>query len=424
MAEDLKFNDPVDQKLEEFLEKNKPQDKGTPEKKEVGKEVVDEGKEAETAGKKEEKVPEKKKEPVIKKEEIRSPEKEKETQVAYLTDFNKRFETSFESEDTLKSSLKRLAELKDLDDLRVTSKQLTEKLAVAEKEKEQLKNSLNPKDFFVNEDEYKRQMVLKKFGSDVNPDVLGKIITTDFKKASDLEMLILGKWFETPSIEGGYEGAKELVYDGLNIDDDNPEEWSTLLKNKIHNAATSVRKNLSQIKDVDIPDWGAKEKEKQQNDQQLAAVQEQSRQSWTGLINQELAGMNKFDVYDQNDKGEKEVIFTYDVGDDFKKSVVQQVVDFMVGQGLEANSDNLEEAIDYVSEHFIAENLPGMIRAAIKDTETRVSEKLKAEYDNPVKPRKDTTTESKADEEKKKMIQWLREGTGGPETGGHIFGKK
>ncbi|HUW91838.1 MAG TPA: hypothetical protein VMV74_01635 [Bacteroidales bacterium] len=396
MAETL--SDSTDKSLDDFFESQKD-----------GLDKLNKGEEG--AEEKPEETPEEKPEEKPEESPEEKPEEKPETPNE-VEEFNKKYETNFESEETLKSSLKRLTELKDLDDLRTSKGELETKLKDLEKANQEVKESFNPKELFASEDEYKRQMILKHYGDAVNSEVLGKIVS-GLEKVTDLETLALGQMLQTPGIDGGNEGALAVVLKKLGIESNDPEDWDQVTRNQIKIAAQAERKVMSKlVTDVDIPAWDSldkvKEKQSEVNSQKLA----ESTQTWSGVIEKELGGLTEFDVKATNEKGEKETILSYGVDSDFKGAIKEAAVQFAVSQGMEPSRENLEKAIGFVQERFIVQNLTGMIQSAIKNTEAEVSERLKKEYDNPEEKHKDITPDSEAvTKEKEELNSWLREGT-------------
>jgi len=396
MAETL--SDSTDKSLDDFFESQKD-----------GLDKLNKGEEG--AEEKPEETPEEKPEEKPEESPEEKPEEKPETPNE-VEEFNKKYETNFESEETLKSSLKRLTELKDLDDLRTSKGELETKLKDLEKANQEVRESFNPKELFASEDEYKRQMILKHYGDAVNSEVLGKIVS-GLEKVTDLETLALGQMLQTPGIDGGNEGALAVVLKKLGIESNDPEDWDQVTRNQIKIAAQAERKVMSKlVTDVDIPAWDSldkvKEKQSEVNSQKLA----ESTQTWSGVIEKELGGLTEFDVKATNEKGEKETILSYGVDSDFKGAIKEAAVQFAVSQGMEPSRENLEKAIGFVQERFIVQNLTGMIQSAIKNTEAEVSERLKKEYDNPEEKHKDITPDSEAvTKEKEELNSWLREGT-------------
>lgn len=327
--------------------------------------------------------------------------------------FNEKFESDFESEDRLRSSLK------DLSVLDTTKQELERSITDLQVRYNELKEVANPRKHFVNDIEYKRQLMLQKYGNEINPDVLSRIISTDLGKASDVDVLVLGKLLNTPDIEGGERGARELVLNGLGIEGEDPGEWDALTRNKIKDTAASVRRSLSKLTDIEVPVFDDPDKSRDVKRQEQTQKLELSKIAWNGAIDKALPDMNKFDVYDNVD-GKKEVIFSYDVDQEFKDSVKQEVLDYVVNQGMEPNGENLEKAIQFVEQKFITRKFTDMMQAAIKDVETKTSERLKKQYENPGSS-SDKTREVNKDKDLAELRSYLRGGIDAPKEGEKLF---
>ena len=332
--------------------------------------------------------------------------------------FNKEFETEYDSPDTLKEDLKSLTELKE----KYTQLE-SEKDGLSQKYDEAMK-SLDPMQYFVNEDEYKRQLILKKFGEEVNPAALNRIVSADLSTLSDIDVLVLGELVRNSNVYGGEAGARELVYDNLGIDlEDNPSEWTTLQKNKIASAAVSIRSNLNKLKDVEIPAKVDFEATSQAKATEAKQKLDQLTGKWDKAADKMLGGFKEMTIQDEVD-GKKTDVFSYAVPDAFISGAKTDVVEFMAENGMEPTQENIEKAMEYVQERFVRENFQNMLLSYGKEIEAKVTEKKDKEVDNPEPPKDTTKPVEEADKEQAEFYEKVKSGESAPKMGGPLFGKK
>lgn len=421
----MTFNDPTEDKLKDFF-----QTEGKPEQSLPGwEENPEETPKQETQTPKPE---DKKPEETPKAEETKETPKEtpkgeepketpKETPGEWKFDtesFNKAFETQYDSPDTLKEDLKSLSELRE------KYTQLEGEREDISKKYEELQKALDPMQYFVNEDEYKRQLILKKYGEEVNPAALNRIVSTDMSQLSDIDALVLGELVRNPNVVGGEAGARELVYDQLGIDpEDSPSEWTTLQKNKIASAAVSIRTSLNKLKDVEIPAKVDFEAQSAAKKEELEAKREEITKKWETETNKILGDFKEFKIQDKVD-GKETDVFTFAVPDEFKSGAKADVLEFMVENGLEPTQENIERASQYVQERFVRENFQNMLLSYGKDVEAKVAEKKDREVNNPEPPKDTTKPVEEGDKEMAEFFERVRSGEGLPRANEPLFGKR
>ncbi len=430
----IQFDDPVDGKIKDFFKgEGKPEPgtelKGFPEEPKAEEPKAEEPK-AEEPKKEEPKAEEPKAEEPkeeLKEEEPKAEESEKgseegseEKTVEWkfdLESFNNTFKTEYDSEDTFK---KDISEVKTL---REEKAELEGKLDGVEEKYEEAKKAINPRQYFVSDDEYKRQLILQKYGTEVNPAALNMIVSTDLSKLTDFDTLVLAEMVNNPGIKGGESGAKELIYDQLGIDPEtDPKEWETLQHNKIAKEAAKLRITLSKLQDVEIPEIADFEAEtKAQAEQQKQETQELTTK-WDGAADKLLSGIKELALQDDVD-GKKTDVFAYVVPDTFKAEVKSELIEFMAENGAAPTQENIQEALEYVHERFVRENFKDMMLAYGKDVETKVTEEMDKKYANP-KPHGDQQKPVEdVDKEDAEFIAWAKEGVAPSKEGGPLFPK-
>ena len=317
--------------------------------------------------------------------------------------FNERFGTEFADEENIKSSLSRLTELSDYDSLKTKNTEYETKLAELQAKYDEVQTLLDPRKFFANEDEYRRQLILQKHGQDINPAMLNKIVSADFSQMSDLDILVMGKRVGNPALQGGDQDIKEMIYRQLGVEEDS-SEWTMATKNIISEDANSVRKELTKLKDVDVPEKVDYEKQRAETVKQVAAKKEEIKGRWTEIASEMVKGFNEFSLKDDGKE-----YFTYSVDEDFKKDATNFVVGYLTDNAIEPTKENLREAQSYIEDLFWRRYGNDMVKAYGKEVEARLTEKFQSEQDNP-KPPNEKEAPPDVDDKQKDLLDYVRGG--------------
>jgi len=321
--------------------------------------------------------------------------------------FNERFGTEFTDEENIKSSLSRLAELGDYDSLKEKFAKGETSLAELQAKYEEAKNLLNPRTHFANEEEFRRQQILLKHGQDINPSMLNKIVGADFSQMSDLDMLVMGKKVGNPNLQGGDQDIREMIYRQLGVEEDS-SEWTVATKNIVSEAANSVRKELTKLKDVEVPEAVDFEKQRADAATAITAKKEELTGQWTEVATGLIKGFNEFSL-----KNDGEVYFTYQVDEGFKKEATDYVVGYLVDNAIEPTKENLREAQSYVEDLFWRKKGNDIMRAYGEDVKAKITGENQKENDNP-KPPNETDAPPDVDDKQKDLINYVKEGMAKP----------
>ncbi len=326
--------------------------------------------------------------------------------------FNERFGTEF-TEENIKSSLSRLTEY---DSLKEKFTKGETDLAELQAKYGELKDLFEPRKHFANEEEYRRQLILQKHGQDINPSMLNKIVASDFSQMSDLDVLVMGKRVGNPNLQGGDPDIKEMIYRQLGVEDDF-SEWSAATKNIISEAANNVRKELTKLKDVDVPEKVDFEKQRTDATTQIAAKKEELTGQWSEIATELVKGFNEFTL-----KNEGEAYFTYQVDDGFKKEATDFVVGYLVDNAMEPTKENLREAQSYVEDLFWRKHGNDIVRAYGEDVKAKITGENQKDLDNPMPPN-ETDAPPDVDDKQKDLIEYARGGLGkSRKAGDDLFG--
>jgi hypothetical protein len=326
--------------------------------------------------------------------------------------FNERFGSDFQDEEILKSSLARLNELQELDNLKGEKTELETKLSELSSKYEEAKGMLDPRKYFANEDEYKRQLILQKHGQELNPALLNQIVSADLDGMNDMDVLVLGKMVATPGIRGGADGAREMIYRQLGVDKDlDPGEWDLGAQNLIAEQAAISRRELKKIRDIEVPEKVDFEAEREARQQAAAAKTEELKGAWGKVASEMVDGFDTLKLSRETEDGKKEVYFTYNVDEDFKKEATDLVVDYLINQGEEPTKQSVREAEAYVRDLFLNRHANDIIQAYGADVEAKLIEKYNLEQDNP-KPPNDSEAPEAVDKDQQELFNYVKESFG------------
>lgn len=338
--------------------------------------------------------------------------------------FNKMFGSDFADEDTLKSSLNKLNDLQEFDTLKTEREELQGKMDELKSKYEEAKGLLDPRKHFVNEEEYKRQLILQQHGQELNPALLNKIVGTDLSALSDMDVLTLGKMVANPNIRGGEPGAKDLIYRQLGVDPDlESTEWDLTTQNVVAEAALNARRELSKLKDIEVPELADFEAQRTQREQQAAQTKEQLKNSWDTVAKEMVGGFDSLKLQRQLEDGKSEIYFSYEVDEKFKGEATDLVVGYLTDRGMEPSKENVTEAQQYVQDLFWRNYGNEIVQAYGRDVEAKLIEKHNIEQDNPKPPNEAEAPEGGPDARQQDLIDYAKEGLGkARQPGDKLFG--
>jgi len=341
-----------------------------------------------------------------------------------LETFNKQFGSDFADEDTLKSSLTRLNDLQEFDALKTERDELQGQLTEIQSKYEEAKDLHDPRKYFVNEEEYKRQLILQQHGQELNPALLNRIVSADLDAMNDIEVLALGKQVANPNILGGEAGAREMIYQQLGVDpEQDPAEWTQLTKNMIAEAARGTRKELSKIKSIEVPEKIDFEAQRTEREQQAAQAREQLTNSWSPIAEEMVNGFSTLDLSREGADKKQEVYFSYEVDNEFKKAATDLVIGYLVDSGLEPSKENVRKAKLYVQDLFWRQHGNAIVQAYGRDVEAKLIEKHNIEVDNPKPPSEQEAPAGDLDKQTQELVDYVKEDLGKTRQAGEkLFG--
>lgn len=324
------------------------------------------------------------------------------------TFFNKSFGTQFKTVDEIKSLLEAPTKLKELEGKASEFENLQNQFSELSQKYETYKKyeqEFDPLSLFPSKEDY-AWMQFKKDNPDKDASVAYKIFASDFKKDSDLDVLINYEKFSDPGLEGGEEGIRELLADKYGIDPesiDSPNEWSTVVKNKIRKDANLARKEFDEIKSsVKYPDKVDVNALEAERKQAVEVKQSQLKKDWDDITNLMLKDMDKVTVYDEpNKEGKADPLIDFVLDDKMKSELKDGIMSYLTEQGIEPTESAIAEAGTTVQARVILQNLPKIIKGAVGEALAKQEKSHNDEIHNPapVNP----SVRPDADEEKARI---------------------
>ena len=332
-----------------------------------------------------------------------TPEVTPETGRASYELLNEKYGTSFADDDALKNYLGQQDEIERLRGVESEFKETKTKY-------EEAKSQLNPRKHFVNDEEYKRQLILQKYGEDVNPAFLNKIISKDINELSDLDVLVLGKQASNPNISNP-DDAVQLIYNDLRIEPNEDGKLERIDELKLSDASLSVRKELNKLKDIEIPALTDYEAEKQARLEAGESALRELEGKWDKVANKMLEGFDNYHLYEDKD-GKKESYYTYAVDDDFKSMAKEAVMREIAEKGLDLTEENIRQVRGFVEAEFWHQRGDRIVSSYGKSIKASLTEAKMIEDDNP-KPRNTSETpKTDADKEMESLLNYVKEDLG------------
>lgn len=358
-------NDELNLIPKEELERKPTQEDSSEEKTEV--------KSKEEENKSEEEKVEQTKETTQSKEKVEE-EKTKEEEVikeepvvpefSFIEEYNKRFETSFESEDDIISNYTSSKE--SASELESKYRELSEKYDIA------LQN-LDRDNIFANKEISLYNELIKKY-PDKDAALMGTIVNADLQNMSDKDILALQLKLNTPGLSTDAQELSEYI----------DEKYTSETALKIE--AAKARNELTQLKNVELPSALDIDKLRQERAADLEARQESSKQAWTPEIDR-LKSSHKLSIDIERNDGTVSP-FEYSFSDDNKATVEEMAATF-INSGMEATKENVAAVKELAEAISIKRNLPKIIKSVLTREVSKVQEDTLKDLHNP-KVSKDT----------------------------------
>ena len=279
--------------------------------------------------------------------------------------FNERFGTELKTEDEVKSAISSLSENQEFINRRGY---FTELEGILQDLSQYAAQQFGGKEGFA------KNFVTEQLSQGRSRAVVDKIVNSEIDKLGELEALALRSQYLSPALADKSEKVVKGLLKKYGVDVDDPDfnpdnveisDPQQLVQFSLDAAdAKAYLKNLVDgVKVPEIKDFKSEIEAKVAEKQRVAAEQAAARQKLSdqwGSKAKELADKLKTIEFKRKDKdGNESVKFTYDVPQDFVKSIIPYLANYAVEQGLDLTQENVAkveaELVQFVKEEHIDE---------------------------------------------------------------------
>jgi hypothetical protein len=275
--------------------------------------------------------------------------------------FNKWAGSEFKNEDEVKSSLKSLSKVKDYENVIKERDELKTKY-------EEIQSQLDPRSYFVNDDEFKRQLILRKY-PEGDPYVMSKVLSLDEKTSKDIDILIAGEM-----LKGIDEvSAKELIYDKFSISDDNAD-FDKLTLAKLKSEAAGVRKQIAEIKDVKLPEKVDFETKRQNAILEQQKKLDKLKADSTPFVEKIMEGLKEVNLPIEIEEGKVDNALKFEVDEQFRNDFKNILLEGFLDGTFTLDEKGVSAAYNYAANTYTNLKLPQMI--------SKLKKQLNAEFED------------------------------------------
>jgi len=304
-----------------------------------------------------------------------------ETKAEWLSSFNESTGGSYESVEQLKSFLDEYTSLREKVAQIEANNTQTQSFDI-EGLKEKLSQIKDPQEFFANDVELKKNLLLKS-NPNVNGEVAGKIFDIDLEKADPVDIIVLDTLLKHKRVKGGEAGAKAYVLNKYGLDEGfNWEDLSMADETAINIAAEEAAQHIASVREsVTLP-------EKQDFTKLLEGLQPKQEAEfdmtpWEGKIEEVLALAKEFSVVDEDG-----TIYTEPIDQAFIKDSVEVINDTIKKGKIEPTPENIKTMAEEVKKAYFAEDPETIVKRVIKAKEAEWKEAMHKAVHNDTDPDK------------------------------------
>lgn len=291
-----------------------------------------------------------------------------------LQAFNKRFETSFENEDSFKEALGARSKISEYE----------QRLSELEPYKERyngIKDRVGKtKEIFANETVQKLNELVKKF-PDKDPSMVGKILDMNIDNIRSFEDKIDALVLKEKVDNGGnYDDAvvKSALLKQFGINPEDPQEdWPSDAKYNLEKAFGAASKEFREMQNVPVDDIINFDSYEQEEAQAI----EERKNKWNAVsvhMTNEFKGISV-------DLGEGDT-FEFTADDVFKGAIRQSLVDRGVSFNGDPNEERVRDAGKWMQDQFIALNFDKIAKALKNHIVEKMKDAQHAELHNETPP--------------------------------------
>ena len=267
----------------------------------------------------------------------------------------------------------------------------------------ELEGQLDPLSHFTSKESYIAEQ-LRRAHPDKDPSLLQEVVMKDLKAMPDADILAKRLLLDNPDLEGGLNGAKEVIDDKYGIDrDDEDYEMPSVTKNRMKIDANEARKALDGLKEtIDLPTvMTAEEKE-----QALADAKEAKSKELTPLSDK----FKQFDKWEVDLGDDKK--FEFDVPDEFKSRLGEMFKNYFLDGDMEVNEETLDTVVQLRNAMFLTEYFPKIYEVIQNEAKTVTQESTDALLNNNAPENTSTRTDDarEAADNSQEIIDWVNAG--------------
>ena len=297
----------------------------------------------------------------------------------FFENFNKRFSSSFKTDDEVKNLLGMPQKIGELEGKIKLTEDYASKIEDYEKQIENFKNNDSSALFEkpLIRQAFVAQQLLEKY-PDKDPETLRQIVMSDVSKMSDLDVLVKNQKINLPNFTES--DIKSALLDKYGIDPETkPEEWSSIAKVKMGIDAQEARTNIKTLTNgIELPKAATQEER-----DRIANENLQKRITESEPLKKEFLQFDKFKIGD----------FEYDTPADFKSKLPDMFDAFFIQAGQEATKENLQAAVELRDAMFLHQNFEKIKEVISKGAQTEIQKKLDEALNNTKPPNTATATD-------------------------------
>lgn len=308
-----------------------------------------------------------------------------ETPDKFFDEFNKRFSSTFKTEDEVRNLLGMPQKIGELEGKAKLTDDYAKKIEDYERQFEEYKNNGNSE--FLSKplirNAFVAQQLIEKY-PDKDPFTLQEIVMADVSKMSDIDVLVKAQRINHPNIAES--DLRAAIYRKHGIDPDTkPEEWDSVTRAELTMSADDARVSIKTLTNgIELPKTVTKE-------ERLAAESKaiQERQKAVEPLKAEFTTFDKFKIGD----------FEYDSPADFKGKLPEMFEAMFVDAGMEPTKENLQTAKDMRDGMFLLQNFEKIKEVIAKQAQTEIQKKLDEKLNNDQLPNTATATDEGGQEQ-------------------------
>lgn len=325
-------------------------------------------------------------------------EEPKSTNDFSLESFNKAFGREYKDIEEIKGLF---SQVEDSSKLRA---QLEERDRLISEKDKALQTQFDPMSYFADEQQYVINQVLKT-NKGLNRDVITKLVNSNLSELKDEDVLKLNELLTT---KGKFdESVVARVINkkyGLNVNKEDLDEEG--LKDYeaqrflMSKDADEAREKLNKLLQIDKPVFKDPLKAKQEQDETLKKEYDTIKSQWDMFADSFVKGFDKYTIeYEGDDKQKK--TFEYLVDDKFRQAVKENLPLIAAYNKKDVNKkEDVEKLVEQVKKDYLWLNQKNIIKNAIEDTMSKMTQAEFDKYYNASKPKSDDKPIRLSDEER------------------------